>query len=506
MSSERIAGASSVGSSPEGGREDPALRLDPARDRHWLHRIRPLLRRQAGLSLLVTLFAIGAIVFQTAIPSLLGKSIDALDTALRVGDAAPLRQALLLLLAGGLARSAMNFSVRYTLFMLSYRVESSLRQLVYRKLTALPLPFLARFRTGQILSRAGSDVRTIQNFLLYLPYTLMAFGAFFLSIGYMFAIDVRLALLAIAPLPVVFLLSMRLRRLAYPLSWLVQSRMADVASVVDENIRGHSVVKLFGRERQQIESLKAAATRLRWASLTMIGYRARYSPWIENIAVLGQIAILVYGGHLVINGELRLGQLVAFNVYVLMLLTPFGIIGQVLVMARNASAAAHRVFALIDEDDGLDAPQAKRESPGRIREIVLEGVRYTAPEDPEYPDSGGRLVLDGVDASLRAGRITAIVGKTGSGKTALAHLIAGIAQPEAGQILRNGKDLARIDSAGARRELILVPQDSFLFADSIANNIAFGVPDADHAEIVRAALIAPCPADSASASLSRRPC
>lgn len=488
MSAKSIPGAAAVEASATNGEDAMRLRVDPDRGRHWLLRIRPLWRRHALLSLLVFSFSVGAVVFQTAIPGLLGNAVDAIGASLRAGDAKPLGTALLLLLAGGLARSAMNFSVRYTLFMLTYRIESSLRRLVYRRLMALPLSFLARFRTGQILSRANSDIRTIQNFLLYLPYTLMVFGTFFLSIVYMFAIDVRLALLAISPLPVVFLLSLRLRRLAYPLSWLVQSRMADVASVVDENIRGQSAVKLFGRQAQQIEALKIAAVRLRWASMMMIRYRARYSPWIENIAVLGQIAILLYGGSRVIRGELQLGQLVAFNVYVLMMMTPFNTLGQVLVMARNASAAASRVFALLDEETVvLDDPV---EVPDRLQEIVLEGVRYVAPEDPERPDAGRRLVLDGVDANLRAGGITAIVGRTGSGKTTIAQLIVGLIRPEAGRILANGADLSRIEPARLHRDVLLVSQESFLFADTIAANIAFGCPDASEADIVRAATIA----------------
>src|SRR6185312_12545830 len=199
-----------------------------------------------------------------------------------------------------------------------------------------------------------------------------------------------LAVLAITPLSAVFLLSLRLRRLAFPLSWLVQSRMADVASVVDENIRGHSVVKLFNRQAQQVDALKQAALRLRWASLTMIRYRAKYSPWIENLAVLGQIAILLYGGVLVIRSELQLGQLVAFNVYVLMMLTPFNTLGQLLVMGRNASAAAARVFTIVDEaperDSGVAMP-----SPGAPHEIVVEGLRYAAPDQAEHA-GGGHVV------------------------------------------------------------------------------------------------------------------
>ena len=464
--------------------------LHPDRRRHWLHRIAPLLRPHRGLTAAMIVFAIGTVVFQTAIPTLLGRSIDALAEAMRAQDIAPLRQALLLLLVAGVARSVMNFSIRHILFKLSFRIESSLRRLIYRRLVALPLPFLARMPTGQLLSRANSDIRMIQSFVMYLPYTAMVFGAFFVSVAYMFSIDVRLALLAIAPLPIVALFSQRLRRLAYPLSWLIQSRMADVASTVDENIRGQSVVKLFNRQQQQKDEVRRAAAGLHWASLAMIRHRANYSPWIENLAVMGQIAILLYGGMLVIRGDLQLGELVTFNMYVLMMLTPFSTLGRVLVMARSASAAAVRVFAILDEP--LPAPVEETATPvsGVRRGIAFEGVRYTAPEDPARPGSGGRLVLDGLDAELPAGRITAIVGRTGSGKTAMAHLLAGLATPESGRILIDDVPIDLIPPSRQHRQLALVAQDGFLFADTIAANIAFGAPDSTHADIERVARIA----------------
>jgi ATP-binding cassette subfamily B protein len=483
-----VATATGPGDTRIGNAVDPAPH--PDRARHWLRRIAPLLRPHRGLAALAVLFAIATVVFQTAIPTLLGRSIDALAEAIRTRDIAPLQYALWLLLIGGVARSAVSFAVRSLLFKLTLRIESSLRRQIYRRLIALPLPFFARMPTGQLLSRVNNDVRTIQNFLLYLPYTAMVFGAFFFSVAYMFAIDVRLALLAVVPLPLVMLLSQRLRRLAYPLSWLIQSRMADVASVVDENIRGQSVVKLFNRQQQQKDEVMRTAAGLRWASLAMIRHRARYSPWIENLAVLGQIAILLYGGALVIRGELQLGQLVTFNMYVLMMLTPFSTLGRVLVMARSASAAAVRVFAILDEPLPAEVEETATASPTVHGGITFERVRYAAPEDPERPGSGGRIVLDGLDADIAAGRITAIVGKTGSGKTAMAHLLAGLAAPESGRILIDGIGIDRIPPSRLHRELILVAQDGFLFADSIAANIAFGAPQSGQNDIERAARIA----------------
>jgi ATP-binding cassette subfamily B protein len=263
-----------------------------------------------------------------------------------------------------------------------------------------------------------------------------------------------------------------------------------VASVVDENIRGQSVVKLFNRQQRQMDDVRRAAAGLRWASLAMIRHRAHYSPWIENLAVLGQIAILLYGGALVIRGELQLGQLVTFNMYVLMMLAPFSTLGRVLVMARSASAAAVRVFAILDEPLPATASENPMPRPGVRRGIAFERVRYTAPEDPARPGSGGRLVLDDLDADLPAGRITAIVGRTGSGKTAMAHLLAGLAAPDSGRILIDDVEVDRIPPSRLHREVLLVAQDGFLFADTIAANIAFGAPDSAQADIERAARVA----------------
>lgn len=455
--------------------------------KHWLRRIMPLLRPHRGLIALIIAFAVGTVIVQTAIPTLVGRSIDALGEAVSARDATPLLYALTLLLVAGIARSIVNYAVRYLLFKLTLHIESALRRLVYGRLVALPLAFLARQPVGQLLSRASNDVRTIQTFLMYLPYTAMVFGALLLSVVYMFSIDVRLALLAIAPLPLVMFLSQRLRRQAYPLSWLIQSRMGDVASAVDENIRGQSVVKLFNRQDHQKDNVRRAGAGLRWASSALIQHRAVYSPWIENLAVLGQIAILLYGGLLVIRGELLLGELVTFNMYVLMMLTPFSTLGRVLVMARNASAAAVRVFTILDEPLPAAVQDVAEPMSGVHQGIVFKGVSYAAPEDPSYPGSGGRRVLDGLDARIPAGRITAIVGRTGSGKTAMAHLLAGLAAPDAGRILIDDVDLERIPPSRLHRQLLLVAQDGYLFAGTIAANIAFGAPDSTQADIEQAA-------------------
>lgn len=468
----------------------PTDSLDPDRTRHWLIRIRSIVGKHRMLSMQVFLAAIGAIIFQTAIPTLLGKTFDSLGVSLRQNDSAHLHRALALFIAAGFARSLMNFLVRFSLFKLTYRIEADLRKMVYRHLLVMPLSFMSRYRTGQIVSRANSDIRTIQTFLLYLPYTGMVFGTFFLSIIYMFAVNASLALLAIASLPCIFLLSLRLRRAIYPLSWLVQSRMADVATVVDENIRGQSAIKLFNRQPQQIEALRKAAGRLRWATKEMIRYRARYLPWIENIAVLGQIAILLYGGWLVIGNRLQLGQLVTFNVYVIMMLVPFNTLGQVLVMGRNAAAAASRVFEILDEAPAEIGDEASTLPVDVSGAIEFAAVRYEAQEASDRSRAGSHLVLDDLDAAIEAGRITAIVGKTGSGKSTMANLLAGLATPTSGSILIDGMDTAAIGARRLRQRVMLVPQESFLFTDSIANNIGFGSPGIEMDAIEHAARIA----------------
>jgi ABC-type multidrug transport system fused ATPase/permease subunit len=175
---------------------------------------------------------------------------------------------------------------------------------------------------------------------------------------------------------------------------------------------------------------------------------------------------------------------------VLMMLAPFSTLGRVLVMARSASAAAVRVFTILDEPLPVPVEETTTPAPDVRRSIAFEGVRYTAPEDPTSPGSGGRLVLDGLDADIPAGRITAIVGRTGSGKTAMAHLLAGLAAPESGRILIDGIEIGRIPPSRLHRDLMLVAQDGFLFADTIAANIAFGAPESGQADIERAARIA----------------
>lgn len=467
-----------------------AHQLDQDRSKHWLLRIRPIVGKYPQLSIMVFLLAIGAIFFQVVMPKLLGNSIDALSGTLRRGNTELLYRSLTLLLLAGLTRSAMNFSVRFTLYKLTYRIEADLRKIVFVHLSSMPLSVIARHTTGQIVSRANTDIRTIQNFLLYLPYVIMLFGTFVLSVVYMFSVDVHLAVIAIASLPLIFLLSLRLRRLVYPLSWLVQSRMADVATVVDENIRGQAAVKIFVHEGQQIDWLQKAASKLRWATNEGIRYRARYAPWIENLAVLSQIAVLLYGGWLVIDNRILLGQLVAFNVYIIMMLIPFRTLGQVLVMGRNATAAARRVFEIVDEPPEGSSPTENRPLPAVLQSIVLERIHYEWLRPTGTKGEKRHQVLTELSTTIEAGKITAIVGKTGSGKSSIADLLIRLYLPQSGRILIDGIDINALNLRQLRSRVILVPQESFLFTDTIANNISFGAPGTAQADIERAAVVA----------------
>ena len=171
-------------------------------------------------------------------------------------------------------------------------------------------------------------------------------------------------MVAVAALPGVYIVGAKLRNLVFPLSWVIAARLADVATIVDENVNGVRVVKSFAAEERQITGLARAAERLRWANVSQADARASYAPLMENLPRLGLAAVLVYGGWLAIDGQIQIGTLVAFNAYVVMLQTPFRMLGFFLMMGQRAAASAGRIYEILDEAPGRPGPPRRRR-PGR---------------------------------------------------------------------------------------------------------------------------------------------
>lgn len=456
--------------------EPPGAWIHPDTKRSWIARLRPVLATHRRLLVVGLATSTVAMVAQVAIPAVSRGAIDDALTA-RTSALAPYVWALLVL---GVVRGVLTYTYRYALYRMAYELEFDLRNVLFEHLTRLPFGFYDRIQSGQIISRANSDIRSVQLFLAFAPLMAMSILSFALALIYMLTIDVPLTLVAVFALPGVFLFGRMLINRIFPLSWIIQGRLADVATIVDENINGVRVVKGFAAERRQIADLARAARRLRWASVQQVEVRARLAPIIENLPRLGLALVLLYGGVLAIDGEVTVGTLFAFNAYVLLMQTPFRMLGFFLMLQERAKASAERIFEIVDE------PVAIADRPGAVDLLDPVGAVRFADVTFRYTDDGP-AVLDGFTLDLRPGERVAIVGATGSGKSTVARLLARFYEPSAGTVRLDGHPVGDLTLVSVRHAVGIVLDEPFLFSTSVRDNIAYARPDASMAEVEAAA-------------------
>jgi ATP-binding cassette subfamily B protein len=452
----------------------PKAWIDLDQSKGWVRRMLPVV-----LSHRVLLFGgiatsfVGMLV-QVAIPAV---TRSAIDDAL-VAKTAALGPYIAMLLALAAIRGAFTFTYRYALYRMAYEMEYDLRSVIFEHLSRLSFRFYDRIQSGQVISRANSDIRSVQMFLAFAPLMGMTIVTFMVAFAFMLSINVPLSLVAVCALPGVYLLGARLRNEIFPLSWVIQSRMADVATIVDENINGVRVVKSFAAERRQIEQLAKAAQRLRWANVTQADARARFAPLMESLPQLGLALVLLVGGYLAIQGEVTVGTLFAFNAYVLLLQAPFRMLGFFMMLAQRAAASAGRIYEILDE------PATIVDRPGAIDladpdgHIEFRDVRFGYDDEP---------VLNGLSLAVEPGETVAIVGRTGTGKSTIARLLERFYDVDAGAVLIDGNDVRDLTLLSLHAAIGMVLDEPFLFSVSIRDNIAFARPDASLDEVVRAA-------------------
>ncbi len=452
----------------------PPASIDPDTDKGWMRRIWPLVAGRKRSLLIAGTCAVVALGAQVAAPRVV---MAAVDGALvdPTADLAPFVWAL----AGlAIARGVFTWGQRANLFRFAYDLESDLRVLLYAHLGRMPFGFFDTVGSGELISRANSDVRAIQLFLSFAPLITLHLGGMVMALALMLSVHVPLTLVAAAPLLGVVYAGWRMRWRLSPLSWLVQSRQAEVAGVVSENVAGVRIVRSFAAEQQQVDTLAHVARRLRWATVRQFHVRAAYGPAIENLPRLAVVGVLGYGGWLVIQGQVTIGAVVAFAAYVGLLQAPFRMFGGILLMAQRAGASAGRIYQLLDREPAI------RDRPGAVElehprgELALRGVRFAY---------DGQPVLAGVDLEIAAGETVALVGRTGSGKSTVARLLARFYDVDEGAVLIDGHDVRDVTLASLRAAVGVVFDEPFLFSGTLRDNLAYARPDASDAEIAAAA-------------------
>jgi ATP-binding cassette subfamily B protein len=377
---------------------------------------------------------------------------------------------------------------RYLAFREARWIEADLRERLFEHFQRLHFGYHDRAQTGQLMSRANTDLQQIQAFLVMIPLTISN-GVTVLAVTVILAsIDPLLTLLALGSLPFMNVLATRFSIHLHPAVMGIQQESAELAAVVEETVAGVRVVKGFGAERVQAARLRVEADDVYLQSMEAARVRARYLPALELLPNIGLIATLGYGGHQVIEGALTLGELVAFNVYVVMLIWPLRMLGMIIAQGQRGAASAERVREVLEtEPDIADSPAGRSLPPagpgGGRGEVRFEGVRFAyAPELP--------TVLDGLDLVVPAGQSVALVGSTGCGKTTVARLIPRFYDVVDGTVTLDGVDVRDLRLRDLRKAVGIVFEDTFLFSDSIGANIAFAEPGASIEAVRRAARLA----------------
>jgi len=460
-----------------------ATHIDPDPSKGWFRRLLPVIRARRATFIMVLVTGLSGLALQVSVPMVLRDAVDvAVDQ--RGGG---LEGHVLILVVMAAASFGLRFTYRYLLFGTACRIETDLRSQIYDHLTRLSFSYYDRMPAGEVISRANSDIRSIQLLLAFGPLAGLSAISFLMAFAFMLSIHVPLALVTVSTMPLVYVLGQRLRDQVFPLSWVTQGRMAEVAMVVDENINGTRVVKSFAAEYDQIALLSRVADRLRWSATALIEARARFNPLIEALPRLGMALVLLYGGHLVINGEIGVGSLLAFSAYVTMISVPFRMFGFVLLQAQRAAASALRIYEILDEKPAIvDRPGARPISDPRGRvEFRNVTFRYPGADNPESP-----AVLDGFNLIVESGETVAIVGRTGCGKSTVARLLPRFYDVDVGAVLIDGTDVRDVSLASLRSHVNQVPDEAFLFSNTLHDNIAFGRPDAPRHEVLAAARVA----------------
>ncbi|MFD4129765.1 ABC transporter ATP-binding protein [Streptomyces globisporus] len=361
---------------------------------------------------------------------------------------------------------------------LALDVQHDLRTDMYATITRLDGKRQDELSTGQVVGRATSDLQLIQGLLFMLPMTIGNVLLFLISLVIMAWLSLPLTLVALAVAPALWFIARRSKARLFPATWYAQSQAAAVAGVVDGAVSGVRVVKGFGQEEQETGKLSEVSRRLFAGRLRTIRLNSRYTPALQAVPALGQVAILALGGWLATRGEITLGTFVAFSTYLAQLVGPVRMLAMVLTVGQQARAGVERVLELIDTEPSMTdgTKELPADAPAGIE---FDDVRFGYDED--------RPVLDGFSLTVEPGETVAVVGASGSGKSTVSLLLPRFYDVSHGAVLIGGHDVRELTQASLRAAIGLVPEDSFLFSETVRANIAYGLPDATQEQIETAA-------------------
>ncbi|MEU1188774.1 ABC transporter ATP-binding protein [Streptomyces sp. NPDC005859] len=382
------------------------------------------------------------------------------------------------LIAAAVLVYASTYIRRYYGGRLALDVQHDLRTDMFETITRLDGRRQDELSTGQVVGRATSDLQLIQGLLFMLPMTIGNLLLFLISLVIMAWLSLPLTLVALAVAPALAYIAGRSRTKLHPATWYAQAQAAAVAGVVDGAVSGVRVVKGFGQEDQETGKLREVGRRLFAGRLRTIRLNSAYTPALQAVPALGQVAMLALGGWLAVGGHITLGTFVAFSTYLAQLVGPVRMLAVVLTVGQQARAGTERVLELIDTEPSMtDGTKA----------LPADAPATVEFDDVAFGYDPGRPVLDGLTFEIRAGETLAVVGSSGSGKSTVSLLLPRFYDVTRGAVLIGGHDVRELTLDSLRAAIGLVPEDSFLFSDTVRANIAYGRPDATQEQIEAAA-------------------
>jgi ATP-binding cassette, subfamily B, bacterial len=440
--------------------------------------LRAALRMQRRNLLLGALVGILWASFKVAVPQMTKYAIN--DGIEKNG---PLLQWALIIGGLGVLTGVLSGMRRYVAFRESRWAETLFRERLFSHVLNLHVGYHDKAQTGQLMSRASSDLMQIQGFIVMIPITLSNVIQIIAVTAILFITDPILAIVALIPLPFVNLSARRFSHRIHPASIAVQAEQAQLANVVEESISGVRVVKGFGAEQVQFEKLEKEADDILRESMKAARIRSSFMPAIDVLPALGLVAVLGVGGHRVLNGQLTIGDLVAFNVYLTLLIWPLRNIGMIVALGQRAAAALVRINEVMSTQSEITDPAQPKTLPTQTTDSVgaVKFDKVVFGYNPDFP------VLRNFSMEIRGGESIAIVGATGSGKSTVTRLLLRFYDTQSGHVFLDGIDVRKLKLSDLRKHIGVVFEDTVLFNDSVRNNIAFANPHAGVEEIERAA-------------------
>jgi ATP-binding cassette subfamily B protein len=425
-------------------------------------------------------------VFAVVAPSLVGDSITAIEQFIRSGEANLTDIKILLLtnialiIGAALISGLFTFSMRQTIINVSRHIEYDLKNNVYDHYQKLSLRFFKRNRVGDLMSRISEDVSRVRMYVgPALMYSINTVTLFIIVISYMVSVAPKLTLYTLLPLPILSFLIYRLSRAIHERSTLVQQMLSKLSAFSQESFSGINVIKSYAIEKNRTSGMVSISKESRNKNMSLVKVQAWFFPLMILLIGISNVLVIFIGGNQYINGQIELGVLAEFIIYVNMLTWPVATVGWVTSIVQQAEASQKRINEFLSQKPDIqDCIKATKKLSNF--NISFDNVNFT------YDDTGVKA-LKNVSFKLQSGKTLAVMGPTGSGKTTILQLLSKTYLPNSGKVSLGDFSLEEYAQKDIREIMGVVPQQPFLFSDTIAHNISFGKPNANKLEIEKAA-------------------